>query len=657
MQETLGLFANRALRDGPDSPLIRFVREFEPYWREVQQPRIYALEGTFRALLRHGLLHDYPYLYALPPGRLGGIVALTDRVVANGRADVPRAMDCVIYFMDSRDPTSLLPDSVALKRECVVTGTTFLATHASAAEWNALAWFSTRAAGSDAPALGAHFVDTRLARKLFTTLPGDPAAQTIALIAHDSKKRDMVEFAAAHHDLLARYGRRLATGTTGALLNGEYPARLTRSWNETEDEAALFQALGRKPARLERALQETAALKRAVADLSGKLDTRPWVEAQPSGPRGGDIQIAEEVRVGRCHKLLFFEDPHVSREHEADIQLLERTTRIPGYEVSCLHDAASASRWAERMARCMELGSASPTTLVQAYRALWGVELILAGTDGQGEAQAVPAGTAWNALVERAAWYLHGLIAQKSRERLAAGANLRVALTWGREMHELALALGAVPERLAALERSHAGLHQPLLDSARTIAPNLVALPATGTIGAADPKNEASLNAALLARQFGGSARTLPLYAYGEDSLHGAATAPLCAELAGDWRLADIVMSTCDGLRPHFSENARVPIPSGLHALLEREAAGEIAGMYITQAGQSVDLGGYYHTGMPRDDLARVARAGGSVLMAGVQPRRAPAALAALRGGLVSTLVSDPAFARRVLELHAEQPA
>lgn len=70
--EAIGLFANRDLRVGPDSLLIRFIRELEPYLRHVLKPDIYALEGTYRALLRYGLLHDYPQLYPLPSGRRGG---------------------------------------------------------------------------------------------------------------------------------------------------------------------------------------------------------------------------------------------------------------------------------------------------------------------------------------------------------------------------------------------------------------------------------------------------------------------------------------------------------------------------------------------------------------------------------------------------------
>lgn len=651
MPETIGIFANRALRDGPDSLLIRFVREFEPYLRQVLKPRIYALEGTFRALLRHGLLHGYSDLHPLPPGRQGGIVALTDRVVESGLGGGKprRPMDCVIYFMDSRDPTSMLPDSVALKRECVLTGTAFLATFAAAADWYGCQWFTEREDGGadSSPPLAQYFLDLELIDALLPASRDRVARQAIALIAHDSKKVEMVDFAAAHHGLLSNFGRRLATGTTGTLLNGRYPQRLTRQWDEVAGEAELFQRLGTVPARLERALAEQAALEAAVARLEPRLGGEPWVDAQPSGPRGGDIQIAEIVRQGGCQKLLFFEDPLVSREHEADIQLLERTTRIPGHEVSCLHDARSAARWATNLARCIALGTSDPMTIFQAYRELFGVELILsdlAPTGAGPEDEAV-----WRDVLDRAAWYVHGLLAKRGRERHAEGEVLRVAVTWGREIHELIDAMATLPRRLAELDECHPELHQPLFDKNAMVPCNLLALPTIGIVGTTDPRNEASFNAAGLANAYAGSARSLPLYAFCEEAAAAAGLEAMVGELSKDWDRADLVVSTCDRLRLYFSEDSRAPIPGALHRQLEAEAVGEIAGIYIDRAGQAVIPRHYSRIGMTRAQLQRVARGGGSIFIAAVQERRVLPALAALRGGLVSTLVSDVEFARRIL--------
>ena len=65
-----------------------------------------------------------------------------------------------------------------------------------------------------------------------------------------------------------------------------------------------------------------------------------------SGPLGGDAQLADLILDRRCRRVLFFEDPHVARQHEADIQLLERAARIATDFASCLNDPVSAARWA-----------------------------------------------------------------------------------------------------------------------------------------------------------------------------------------------------------------------------------------------------------------------------------------------------------------------
>lgn len=64
---------------------------------------------------------------------------------------------------------------------------------------------------------------------------------------------------------------------------------------------------------------------------------------------GGGAQIARLLLEGKCDRVIFFEDPHVAREHEADIQLLERAARVVGERAICVNDPATADRWAERM--------------------------------------------------------------------------------------------------------------------------------------------------------------------------------------------------------------------------------------------------------------------------------------------------------------------
>jgi hypothetical protein len=78
----------------------------------------------------------------------------------------------------------------------------------------------------------------------------------------------------------------------------------------------------------------------------------------PSGPRGGDILIAEEVLRNRCHAVVFFQDPGTAQPHDPDIHLFERSCqywsespRTRRVYATCVSDSESASKWAAYMSK------------------------------------------------------------------------------------------------------------------------------------------------------------------------------------------------------------------------------------------------------------------------------------------------------------------
>lgn len=95
--------------------------------------------------------------------------------------------------------------------------------------------------------------------------------KTIALIAHDGKKPEMIEFAKEHHEQLKAY-HIVATGTTGKRIS----------------------------------------------------ETGLKVDCKLSGPKGGDAQIAAMAAEGLLSGILFFRDPLGMHPHEPDIQMLMR---------------------------------------------------------------------------------------------------------------------------------------------------------------------------------------------------------------------------------------------------------------------------------------------------------------------------------------------
>ena len=105
----------------------------------------------------------------------------------------------------------------------------------------------------------------------------------IALIAHDHKKRDLVEWAKFNRTLLAHH-QIYATGTTGALLEQELGFEITK-------------------------LQ--------------------------SGPLGGDQQIGAKIADGEIDFMIFFSDPLESLSHDPDIKALLRLAVVWNIPIAC----------------------------------------------------------------------------------------------------------------------------------------------------------------------------------------------------------------------------------------------------------------------------------------------------------------------------------
>jgi methylglyoxal synthase len=99
----------------------------------------------------------------------------------------------------------------------------------------------------------------------------------IAIIAHDGKKADMVQFLNKNKTLLLQENIKLiATGTTGS-----------------------------------KAVNAGFKVKRML-----------------SGPMGGDAQIAARVAEGKTQMVFFFKDPLASHAHEVDINMLIRVCDV-----------------------------------------------------------------------------------------------------------------------------------------------------------------------------------------------------------------------------------------------------------------------------------------------------------------------------------------
>lgn len=111
---------------------------------------------------------------------------------------------------------------------------------------------------------------------------------TIALVAHDNRKADMIDWAVYNSDFLASH-HMVCTGTTGSLVT------------------------------------------KALKDKGVHVE----ITCMNSGPLGGDAEIAALVVRKQVDMAVFLIDDLNPQPHEADIQMLLRQCRVHNVPIAC----------------------------------------------------------------------------------------------------------------------------------------------------------------------------------------------------------------------------------------------------------------------------------------------------------------------------------
>ena len=122
--------------------------------------------------------------------------------------------------------------------------------------------------------------------------------KNIALVAHDNKKKDLIEWVEWNYEVLMKH-KLICTGTTGRLVEEAIKKRLTMP------EAEKFE-----------------------------------IEKLKSGPLGGDQQLGAMIADGRIDLLIFLWDPMEPQPHDVDVKALLRISVVYNIPTACNRSTA-----------------------------------------------------------------------------------------------------------------------------------------------------------------------------------------------------------------------------------------------------------------------------------------------------------------------------
>ncbi|RJR41180.1 MAG: methylglyoxal synthase [Desulfobacteraceae bacterium] len=125
--------------------------------------------------------------------------------------------------------------------------------------------------------------------------------KSIALVAHDNRKKDLLEWVSWNCGTLLKH-RLVCTGTTGKLV--------------------------------EQTLSESAAL----ADSPPRRQV--MITKLKSGPLGGDQQLGALITEGKIDFMIFFWDPMQPHPHDVDVKALLRIAVVYNIPIACNRSTA-----------------------------------------------------------------------------------------------------------------------------------------------------------------------------------------------------------------------------------------------------------------------------------------------------------------------------
>lgn len=645
------IIASERARSEASSSLLRLLRD------NIQVLKTYLLHttrGTGEKLLGSGLIED-DQIALYRPGKSGGIAQLAALVARQECA-------AAILLLDPSDPWSDAVENRALKRVLIQLRVRMMTTYSAAQRW--LTYEATDQAERSPSNGRSRWQPTNWqegVRNVTTSqkrveghLAPSPSSvgnylhlavrgRTAALISHDRMKREMVNFANLNSEQLAQHHRILTTGTTGWLLKLLFagPAELTGLINELQ---AL--EIDKHIARSLQALCEDFDWSPKSADFNNLLDSlRLWLKIRPnsdfvakimplpSGPKGGDVLIAQEVLDNLCHSIIFFHDPLTAHPHNDDIRLLEHTSQLPGVFCECVSDSSSAEWWARGLRSELSAPGVTGHNLAQDLRQAYDLhDLIL--VDGRNNRDG-------NALGVRLADACAGFFNRRLIDILEQRDQIRVGIGWGFGPSHVLKKLKLMRDQ-GTLEKCDSSTSTRMIRWS----------PLIGTLTPVITDREASTK----------SQDFCKFYDFYDGEVDGFPCAGFAraAEVIPDRAMrliealeqADLILTSASPWDDNTRDDLyKVTGVNPMYFSSDSSAIGLVSGVTFDRNGDEVQ-GDYRLVGLGMDGYRRAAERGAVILICGGK-RRQPVVKALLKAKAVATLVTTVQTARWLLSREA----
>lgn len=124
--------------------------------------------------------------------------------------------------------------------------------------------------------------------------------KNIALVAHDNRKKDLIEWAEWNFEVLSQH-HLVCTGTTGKLLE--------------------------------------RVINKKISQMDDPVDNVSIIKLK-SGPLGGDQQLGALITEGKIDVIFFFWDPMEPHPHDVDVKALLRIAVVYNIPIACNRSTA-----------------------------------------------------------------------------------------------------------------------------------------------------------------------------------------------------------------------------------------------------------------------------------------------------------------------------